>query len=178
MAIYPYQGIMPRIDPSAFVHPEAVVIGDVEIGADASLWPGVVVRGDVNFVRIGARVNVQDGSILHVSRPGPAKPQGSPLLIGDGVTIGHRVILHGCRLEEGCMVGMGAVVMDDVVVATDGMVAAGALVAPNKRVGVGELWLGSPAKLARLLSDQERAAHRAIADHYVTLAKQYAQSLG
>jgi carbonic anhydrase/acetyltransferase-like protein (isoleucine patch superfamily) len=173
MAIYPYRDIWPRIDATAYIHPDAVIIGDVEIGAETSIWPGVVIRGDVNFIRIGQGSNVQDGSVLHVGRPLPGKPDGAPLWIGDHVTIGHKVALHGCRLLDWCMVGIGAIVLDHAIVAEDAMVGAGSLVAPGKQVGRGELWMGSPARMKRLLTEEEQQAIRATTENYCQLARHY-----
>ena len=177
MAIYPFEGVYPVIDPTAFVHPEAVVIGRVEIGAGASLWPGVVARGDVNFIRIGAGSNVQDLTMLHVSRPTPERPNGQPLIIGPGVTVGHRVVLHGCTVEEGALIGMGAVVLDGVVIGREAMVGAAALVSPGKEVAPGTLWLGSPAQFKRELSEAERAGQRATTASYALLAEKYRHEL-
>ena len=173
MPIYPYQGIFPTIDASAYVHPDAVVIGDVHIGANSSVWPGVVIRGDVNSIRIGARSNIQDGSILHVTRPTKDNANGIPLLIDDEVTIGHQVSLHACHLKTRSMVGIGAIVLDRVVVEEQAMVAAGSLVTPGKRVLTGELWMGSPARRVRSLSHQEWTAMAATTENYVRLAQQY-----
>ena len=176
MPIEPYRGVYPTIDPTAYVHPSAVIIGDVHIGAYSSIWPGVVIRGDVNFIRIGARSNIQDGSILHVTRPTPEQPQGIPLLIGDDVTIGHQVSLHACHLHARSMIGIGAIVLDGVVVEEEAMVGAGSLVAPGKRVLSGELWLGSPAKAVRILDDKARRAIAATTENYVRLGLEYGQT--
>ena len=166
--IHPWRGIAPRIDPTAWLAPNATVIGDVEIGAGASLWFGVVARGDVNWIRIGARTNIQDGSIVHVSR------RTHPTTIGADVLIGHLCMIHGCILEDACFIGMKACVMDGVVVETGAMVAAGALVTPGKRVKTGELWAGSPAKFVRLLTDAERVGLMDGAKHYAEQAAEYA----
>ncbi len=165
--ILPYRGIYPRIAPSAFIAPTAQVIGDVEIGSDSGIWFGCIIRGDVNIVRIGASTNIQDGTIIHVSKDG----QGT--FIGDEVTIGHMVLLHACTLENGCFVGMRATIMDDCVVETGGMLAAGALLTPGKRVGRGELWAGSPARLVRPVGDAERAIIARTVPRYVGLAREY-----
>jgi carbonic anhydrase/acetyltransferase-like protein (isoleucine patch superfamily) len=176
MAIEPYRGVLPTIDPTAYVHPSAVIIGDVHIGAYSSIWPGVVIRGDVNFIRIGARSNIQDGSILHVTRPTPEHPQGIPLLIDDQVTVGHQVSLHACHLRTRSMVGIGAIVLDGVVVEEEAMVGAGSLVVPGKRVPSGELWLGSPAKTVRILDEKARRAIAATTENYVRLGMEYGQA--
>lgn len=173
MAILAFDGILPKIHRTAFVHPHAVVIGDVRIGARCSIWPGVVIRGDVNRIRIGRGTNIQDGSILHVSRPTEQRPQGAPLFIGNNVNIGHRVILHGCVLMDGCMIGMGAVVMDDVCVGEEAMVGAAGLVTPGKELLPREVWMGAPARMTRLLTDDEVANHRAIAENYIRLAQRH-----
>lgn len=176
MPIYPFDDILPRIDPTAFIHPEAVVIGDVTIGAQSSVWPGVVIRGDVNRIRIGCRTNIQDGAILHVTRRSEARPDGIPLLIGDDIVIGHGVNLHACRLEDGCMVGIGAIVLDGVVVEARAMVGAGSLVTPGKIVTAGTLWLGSPARQARRLSPEEIDGIAATSQNYVKLSQRHINS--
>ncbi|MEM6903565.1 MAG: gamma carbonic anhydrase family protein, partial [Pseudomonadota bacterium] len=149
--ILPYQGIWPKISQHAFIASTAVIIGDVEIGAGSSIWYGCVLRGDVNVIRVGENTNIQDGTVVHVS----STTQGS--YIGDNITIGHMALIHACTLEDGCFIGMKACVMDDAKVASGAMVGAGALVTPGKQVGSGELWLGSPAKKARMLNEDERA---------------------
>lgn len=170
--ILPYQGIMPKIADDAFVASTAVVIGAVEIGAEASIWFGCVLRGDSNSIRIGARTNIQDGTIIHVNheREGAA---GTKTTIGADVTIGHMALLHACTIEDGAFIGMKACVMDGVVVEGGGMVAAGALVTPGKRVRKGELWAGSPAKLMRPLSEKEMAYFAYSAKHYCDVAASY-----
>ena len=170
--IMPYQGILPKIAADAFVASTAVVIGAVEIGAEASIWFGCVLRGDSNSIRIGARTNVQDGTVIHVNheREGAA---GTKTTIGADVTIGHMALLHACTIEDGAFIGMKACIMDGVVVESGGMVAAGALVTPGKRVKKGELWAGSPAKLMRPLSDKEMAYFAYSAEHYCKVAASY-----
>ena len=165
--ILPYKGVFPKIDPTAFIAPGAVVVGDVEIGPETNVWFGCVIRGDVNTIRIGARTNIQDGTIVHVTN------KTGPTRIGSDITIGHRAILHACILEDGCFVGMGATVMDFAVVETGGMVAAGALVTPNKRIPSGQLWAGSPAKYFRDMTQQEKDYLPWSAEHYVNLGKNY-----
>jgi carbonic anhydrase/acetyltransferase-like protein (isoleucine patch superfamily) len=149
--ILPYKGVLPKIADDAFVAPNAAVIGDVEIGSRSSIWFGCVVRGDVNIIRIGRGSNVQDGTIIHVTR----KKFGT--IVGDNVLVGHMCLIHGCTLEDSSFVGMKACVMDGAVVETHAMVAAGALVTPGKRVRSGELWAGSPAKKMRDLTPEEIA---------------------
>ena len=173
MPIYAYRDQVPRIHETAFIHPDAVVIGDVEIGAHCSLWPGVVVRGDVNSIRIGERVNIQDGTILHVSRPTADNPAGHPLVIGNGVNIGHHVTLHACTVEDECMIGIGAIVLDGAVIRRGAMLAAGSLVPPGKTVAAGELWMGNPARSVRPLTDAERERFRTINEGYAALGREH-----
>jgi len=165
--ILAWQGVVPRIAPDAFVAPGAAVIGDVHVGAASSVWFAAVVRGDMFHVRIGARTSIQDGAVLHV-RSGEC-----PVLVGDGVTVGHRVVLHGCTVGDGALVGMGAVVLDRAVVGAGAMVAAGAIVPPGMEVPPGMLAIGAPARVKRPLSDEERAMLRASAEKYVELTAQY-----
>jgi len=167
MPILPYRAAMPRIAADAFIAATAVVAGDVWIGPGSSLWFGVVVRGDVNVVRIGARTNIQDGSVIHVSR------RGQVTHIGDEVTVGHMALLHDCTLEDRCFVGMQACVMDGAVVESGAMVAAGALVTPGKRVPSGELWAGRPARLLRPVTEAEMEEIAASAARYAVLAAEY-----
>ncbi|WP_159016744.1 gamma carbonic anhydrase family protein [Cognatiluteimonas profundi] len=170
----PYRGILPTIGARAYVDPAATVIGDVVLGDDVSIWPGTIVRGDVNFIRIGARTNIQDGSVVHVSHDGPhAKLGGFATVIGSDVTIGHKAIVHACRIEDAVLIGMGAIVLDGAIVRKHGFVGAGALVAPGKEVGERELWLGNPARMVRMLSDAEVDALFYSAQHYVRLKDQY-----
>jgi len=173
MNIRPYQGILPRLGANTYIDPAAHVIGDVEIGEDASLWPGVVARGDVHFIRIGARTNVQDGSILHVTHAGEYTDDGFPLVIGADVTIGHAAVVHACTIHDACLIGMHATVLDGAVVNRHSMIGAGALVAPGKIVGEGELWVGNPARCVRKLSEQEIARLYYSAQHYVRLKDRY-----
>ena len=174
MNIRPYLGTLPQLGERAYVDRTASVIGDVVLGDDVSIWPGTVVRGDVNVIRIGARTNVQDGSVVHVSHDGPhAKLGGFATVIGKDVTIGHKAIIHACRIEDAVLVGMGAILLDGVIVRKHGFVGAGALVAPGKEVGAGELWLGNPAKKVRMLSDAEIEALYYSAQHYVRLKDRY-----
>lgn len=172
--IRPYRDILPTLGERVYVDEAARVIGDVVLGDDVSIWPFTVVRGDVNYVRIGARSNLQDGTVVHVSHDGPhAKLGGFATVIGEDVTIGHKAIVHACRIEDACLVGMGATVLDGAVVRKHGFVGAGAVVTPGKTVGEGEMWLGSPAKFARRLSDAEIEALYYSAGHYVRLKDEY-----
>jgi carbonic anhydrase/acetyltransferase-like protein (isoleucine patch superfamily) len=174
MPVRPYRDILPRQGERVYVDPAATLVGDVVLGDDVSLWPGAVVRGDVNFIRIGARTNVQDGAVVHVSHDGPhAKLGGFATVIGADVTIGHKAIIHACRIEDAVLVGMGAIVLDGAVLRKHAFVGAGALVAPGKEVGEGELWLGNPAKKVRMLSDAEIEALYYSAGHYVRLKDDY-----
>jgi carbonic anhydrase/acetyltransferase-like protein (isoleucine patch superfamily) len=171
--ILPYRDRAPRIAESAFVAPTATVIGDVEIGAEASLWFGVIVRGDVNKIRIGARTNVQDATMIHCTGMGG----DFPTLIGDDVTIGHMCVIHGCTLEDKCMIGIKAVVLDGAVVESGAMVAAAALVTPGKRVKAGELWGGSPARKLRDLTQEDRALIERLPGRYAALGGEYKQQI-
>jgi carbonic anhydrase/acetyltransferase-like protein (isoleucine patch superfamily) len=151
MAIESYLHHLPRIHPTAYVHPLAAVIGDVEIGEWSSLWPAAAVRGDEGAIRIGARTSIQDGSVLHATRG------ESTVTVGERVTVGHKVILHGCMVEDECLIGMGAIVLDNVVVGRGSLVGAGALVTGRTRIPPGSLVLGSPARVVRPVGERERA---------------------
>lgn len=165
--ILPYKDAKPVIAKSAFIAETAVLIGDVEIGDESGIWFGCTLRGDVNRIRIGARTNIQDHSMIHVSSFGHAT------LIGDEVTVGHMALLHACTVEDGAFIGMKACVMDGAVVERGAMVAAGALVTPGKRVPAGQLWGGSPAKFMRALTENDREHMAWSSAHYVKLAKNY-----
>ena len=174
MPVHPYRERWPVLGARVFLAPHVHVVGDVTLGDDVSFWFGAAARGDVNFIRIGARSNVQDGSVVHVSHDGPhAKLGGFATVIGEDVTIGHKAIIHACRIEDAVLVGMGAILLDGVIVRKHGFVGAGALVAPGKEVGAGELWLGNPAKKVRMLSDAEIEALYYSAQHYVRLKDRY-----
>ncbi|HZW51441.1 MAG TPA: gamma carbonic anhydrase family protein, partial [Rudaea sp.] len=168
-----FNGKTPKIHDSAFIADNAVIIGDVEIGPEANIWYGVVLRGDVNYIRIGARTNVQDGAVLHVTHDGPYTPGGFPLVIGADVTVGHSAILHACTVEDACLIGMHATVLDGAVVRKHAFVAAGAVVAPGKIVGEGELWMGNPARCVRKLDAAQIEALYYSAKHYVKLKDEY-----
>jgi len=169
--VLPYRGVRPRIAPDAFLAPTVCVIGDVEIGARANLWFGVVLRGDVAGIRVGENTNIQDGTVVHVSTNKP------PTRIGANVTIGHMALIHACVLEDGCFVGMKASVADGAVVETGAMVAAGAMVTPGKRVKGGELWAGSPARCMRLLTEEEKGYIAELPGRYVAQARCYLDEL-
>jgi carbonic anhydrase/acetyltransferase-like protein (isoleucine patch superfamily) len=173
MNLRPYLGISPRLGADVYIDRGAHVIGDVEIGDDASLWPCVVARGDVHYIRIGARTNVQDSAVLHVTRPGEYTEQGRPLLIGADVTIGHAAVVHACTIHDACLIGMHATVLDGVVVHRHSLIGAGAVVTPDKIVGEGELWVGNPARCVRKLSDAEIERLYRSAQHYVRLKNRY-----
>ncbi|MGD8408164.1 MAG: gamma carbonic anhydrase family protein [Thiohalophilus sp.] len=176
MAIRDFENILPDLHPDAYVDETALVIGDVTIGKDSSIWPLTVVRGDVNRIRIGANTNIQDNSVLHVSHDGPYNPGGFALDIGDNVTVGHRVILHGCTIHNDCLVGMGSTIMDGVIVHPYTIIGAGSLVTPGKELEGGFLWLGSPARKVRELTDEERESIAYSAQHYVKLKNRHQQS--
>jgi len=176
-SIITYQGKVPRIHPTAFIAPGARLIGDVEIGANSSIWYNCVLRGDVNSIRIGARTNIQDGTVIHVDSPKPGGDAGRPTIIGDDVLIGHMVMLHGSTLHDRAFVGLSSVVMDGCTIESDAMLAAGALLSPGKTVGAGELWIGRPAKMLRPLSPEEIVGNRMGAAHYAHLATLHAEAV-
>jgi carbonic anhydrase/acetyltransferase-like protein (isoleucine patch superfamily) len=176
MAIRTYRGITPTLDRGAWVDPAALVIGDVILGEDASVWPMVLVRGDVNRIRIGARSNVQDGSIVHVSRPYPGNDAGWPTVLGDDVVVGHKVALHGCTIADRVLVGIGAIVLDGVTVGSDVIIGAGSVVTPGKHLESGYLYVGNPARRSRELRPEEIARIPKMARDYVMLKDEYALS--
>lgn len=161
----------PSIDPSAWVAPTAAVIGDVRIGAESGVWFHCVLRGDANFIQIGKRTNIQDGTIVHVD------PGEFAAVIGDDVTIGHACIIHGCRLEDTAFVGMGATVMNGCVIEGGGVLGAGGLLTAGRRIASGELWTGAPAKLRRVLTDEERREFTSTGRHYVRNAARFKGAL-
>lgn len=173
MPLQTFEGRTPRLHPTAYVADSALVLGDVEIGADSSLWPMTVARGDIHRIRIGTRSNIQDGSVLHVTHDGEHAPGGFALQVGDDVTVGHRVILHGCTLEDRCLIGMGAIVMDGARVCRGAMVGAGTLVSPGKVLEGGYLWLGSPVRRVRPLTEREQQYLEYSAAYYVALSKRH-----
>ena len=169
-----YLDQLPQLGQRVYIDEAARVIGDVVRGVDVSVWPFTVIRGDVNYVHIGDRTNVQDGTVIHVSHDGPhAKLGGFATVIGADCTIGHKAIVHACRIEDACLVGMGSVVLDGAVIQKHGFLGAGALLPPGKVMGEGEMWLGAPAKFARKLSDAEIEALFYSAGHYVKLKDEY-----
>jgi carbonic anhydrase/acetyltransferase-like protein (isoleucine patch superfamily) len=173
MPISNYLDTSPQLADRVYCHASAQIIGDVRLGEDASVWCNAVLRGDVNHIVVGRCSNIQDFVMCHVSHKTDSKPQGSPLIIGDYVTIGHSAILHGCRIGDECLVGMGAVVMDDVVVANQVMIGAGSLVPPGKQLESGFLYVGRPVEKARPLTAQEIAWLRYSAEHYVRVKNNY-----
>lgn len=173
MNIRPYRNQLPRLGARVYVDQAAVLIGNVELGDDASLWPYTVVRGDVNFICIGARTNIQDGAVLHVTHDSPYTPGGFPLMIGADVTVGHGAVLHACTVEDACLIGMHATVLDGSVVRKHAMVGAGAVVTPGKVLGEGELWMGNPARCVRKLDATQIEALYYSAKHYVKLKDEY-----
>lgn len=173
MAIRTFRGQTPQLGERVFVDPDSVVLGDVMLGDDCSVWPMTVIRGDMHRIRIGARTSVQDGSVLHITHASDFNPDGHPLTIGDDVTIGHKALLHGCSVGSRVLVGMGAIVMDGAVVEDEVIIAAGAVVPPGKRLESGHVYAGSPAKPLRALKDSERAFFRYTAANYVQLKDEY-----
>ncbi len=170
--ILPYKGIYPQIDATAFIAPGAVVIGNVTIGAESTVWFGCVVRGDVQSITIGDQTNIQDGTTIHVTRG------DGPTSIGSGVTIGHQSLLHACMINDNAFIGMGAKMLDGSVVESFGMLAAGALLTPNKIVPTGQLWAGNPAKLFKELSEKDMEFFPQSAANYVLHGKEYRAELG
>jgi gamma-carbonic anhydrase len=176
--LLPFEGKSPLIDPSAFVAPGARLIGDIEIGPEASIWYNVVLRGDMNRIRIGARSNVQDGSVIHVDPPRAVGPEhGFPAIIGKDVLIGHLAMVHGCTLHDRAFVGLGAIVMDGCVIESDAMLAAGAMLTQGKIIPSGQLWAGRPAKYIRDLRPEDLVHMKAGTAHYVDLGKRHAAAL-
>lgn len=176
MNIRPYRDVLPVIGKRVWIDPAAVVIGRVTIGDDASIWPGAVLRGDVNYIEIGARSSIQDGSVLHVASARLAGAGGIPLLVGEECTVGHRVILHACTIGRRCLVGMGAIVMDDAIVGDEVIIGAGSLIPAGRKLPPRTLWLGSPARQARALKPEEIAMLAESAAHYVALKDDYLQA--
>lgn len=172
-SISSFDGIYPQLAPGAWVHPRATVIGDVVLGENASVWPGVVIRGDVNSIRIGADTNIQDNSVLHVSHKTAADPVGGPLVIGDRATVGHSVILHACTIEDECLIGMGSIVLDKALIKKNVLLGAGSLVPEGKILESGFLYLGRPAKMVRALTAEELAYFNYSAGHYIELMRGY-----
>ncbi|QJQ97723.1 gamma carbonic anhydrase family protein [Halomonas sp. PGE1] len=177
-AIRPWKGTTPTLGERVYVDPASLVLGDVTLGDDSSVWPMAVVRGDMHRIRIGARTSVQDGSVLHITHASDFNPGGFPLTIGDDVTIGHKAILHGATLGSRILVGMGAIVMDGAVVEDEVIIAAGAVVTPGKRLESGYVYAGNPAKALRPLKEKERAFFPYTAGNYVRLKEEYLAAMG
>lgn len=173
MPISAFKGILPTYDSSVFIDSSAVIVGKVTLERDASVWPLVAARGDVNYIKIGERSNIQDGTVLHVSRPKVGNPDGYPLIIGNDVTVGHKCMLHGCIIGDRVLVGMGAIVMDGAIVENDVFIGAGSLVTPNKKLESGYLYVGNPARQKRRLNDAEMAFLSVSAKNYVKLKDEY-----
>ena len=171
--IYRFMEQDPQLGERVYIAPTACVSGSVTLGDDVSIWPMTVARGDVNYISIGARSNIQDGSILHVTHEGPWQPDGLPLLIGEDVSVAHGAILHACTVGDRCLIGMGAIIMDGAVLESDAMVAGGAVVPPGKTVSSGTLWRGNPARYARDLSEEEISNQAYNARHYMRLKDLY-----
>jgi carbonic anhydrase/acetyltransferase-like protein (isoleucine patch superfamily) len=172
-AIRPYQNKSPKLAEGVFIDESAVVIGDVEIGTDSSVWPCSVIRGDMHFIRIGKRTSIQDGSVLHITHASDYNPQGHPLIIGDDVTVGHSVCLHGCTIGNRVLVGIGSTILDGAIIEDEVVIGAGSLVPPGKRLESGFLYIGSPVKQMRPLKDSEKSFFTYSANNYVKLKNTY-----
>lgn len=176
MNIRAFNKTTPNLAERVYVDDTALVIGDVKIGPDSSVWPMTVIRGDVHYIRIGSGTNIQDHSVLHVSHDSEFEPGGHPLEIGNNVTVGHQTVLHGCTIGDNCMIGMGSMVMDGAVIQKKVILGAGSLVTPNKTLESGYLWMGRPAKKVRLLTEQEKEQLVYSAQHYMKLKNDYLES--
>ena len=172
-----YKGITPKLGDGIYIDNSSVIVGDISMANDVSIWPLVAARGDVNKITIGARTNVQDGTVLHVTRKSISNPDGHPLIIGEDVTIGHKCMLHGCQLGNRILVGMGAIVMDGAIIEDDVFIGAGSLVPPNKTLISGYLYVGNPVKQARKLKESEHAFLKQSALNYVDLKNDYLAEL-
>ncbi len=172
-SLFSYKGIRPKLGKNVYIDNNCVLVGDISIGDDSSIWPLVAARGDVNHIVIGNKTNIQDGSVLHVTHKDPDNPKGFPLIIGNEVTIGHKVMLHGCTIGDRVLVGMGAIVLDGVIIEPDVMVGAGSLVTPGKTLQSGYLYMGSPARAARELTKEEISSLRQSAANYVETKDEY-----
>lgn len=176
MSVRAFENNQPIIGERVFIDPTALVVGDVTIGDDSSVWPMATIRGDVHSISIGARTSIQDGSVLHVTHAGPYDPNGHDLIIGDDVTVGHRAIIHGCTIENHCLIGMGAVVMDDAVIQSKVILGANSLVPPGRKLEGGFLWVGSPARKIRALTEEELKFFDYSARNYVKLKDRHLAS--
>ncbi len=175
MALSPYLKISPALGQRVYLHPSCQVIGDVTLGDDSSVWCNTVLRGDVNRIVVGRGTNIQDLTMGHVSHKTEQKPEGSPLIVGDYVTVGHAVVLHGCTIGNECLIGIGSIILDDVVIPDRVMIGAGSLVSPGKVLESGMLYMGRPAKAVRPLTDREIAHLRYSAEHYMRVKDDYLQ---
>ncbi len=173
LMIRDFEGISPTIAESSYIDPSAVIIGDVVIGDNSSVWPLCVIRGDVNIIRIGDNSNIQDGSVLHVSHAGEFNPAGAELHIGNQVSVAHKVLLHGCRIGNQCLIGMGSIVMDGAIIEDQVMLGAGSLVPPGKHLKSGFLYLGNPVQKTRKLSRRDKDFLIYLANHYVQAKQKY-----
>lgn len=172
-----FENKVPIVANSVYVDETAVIIGDVTIKEDASIWPMVVIRGDINKIHIEKRTSIQDGTIIHVNHIGPFNPTGNAVHIGHDVTVGHKAVLHGCRIADFCLIGMGSIVMDDVVIEREVILGANSLAPPGKILDGGYLWVGSPAKKIRALTDREKEFLRYSAAYYVELGKRHKKAV-
>ncbi|MFT2092839.1 gamma carbonic anhydrase family protein [Paraglaciecola sp. 2405UD69-4] len=177
MPLRTYKDKAPLVGENSYIDESSILVGDVELGKDVSIWPLVAARGDVNYIKIGARTNIQDGTVLHVSRISNANPLGFPLVIGADVTVGHKCMLHGCTLGDRILVGMGTVIMDGVIIEDDVFIGAGTLVPPNKTLKSGFLYKGNPMKQARPLKESEILFLKQSAINYVELKNEYLADL-
>ncbi|MGF1785939.1 gamma carbonic anhydrase family protein [Photobacterium swingsii] len=168
-----FKGKAPKLGLHTYIDASAVLIGEITLGNDSSIWPLVAARGDVNHIAIGDRSNIQDGSVLHVSRATDDNPKGHPLIIGNDVTVGHKAMLHGCQIGNRVLVGMGAIILDGAIIHDDIIIGAGSLVPPGKELESDFLYIGSPIKKARSLTEKERAFLKVSADNYVRLKDEY-----
>lgn len=173
MKLRKFRDWQPKLGERVFIDPSAVVLGDVELGDDCSVWPATVIRGDMHRIRIGARTSVQDGSVLHITHAGPFNPDGYPLIIGEDVTIGHKVLLHGCTVGNRVLIGMGSIVMDGAVIEDEVVLGAGSLVPAGRTLKSGYLYMGSPAREVRPISERERSFFSYSANNYVKLKDQH-----
>lgn len=176
-AIRAFQGKYPTLGIGVYIDSQSAVIGDVSLGDDVSVWPMAVIRGDVNFIKIGNACSIQDGAILHVTHDGPYTSGGKPLILGQGITVGHQAVLHGCSIDDYCLIGMGALILDAVHIQHHVMVAAGSVVTPGKILESGHLYLGNPARAVRKLTETELQQLEYSAQHYVRLKDKYLAQL-
>ncbi len=172
-SIRSFKGVAPILGERVYIDPQSSVIGNVTLGDDVSVWPMAVIRGDVNHISVGSACSIQDGAILHVTHDGPYTAGGKPLILGQGITVGHKAVLHGCTIDDYCLIGMGALILDAVHVEHHVMIAAGSVVAPGKRLESGYLYLGNPARAVRVLTEKEIEQLEYSAHHYIRLKNKY-----